>query len=132
MDTNLENWRNVIFAVDAVPLTPAQNQRLRDLNCDYVVLNVRNGRAMIDMIGPVHNLLLIEDRLTEAGRNPVRIAVWDADGVMHGQPNKQAYMSVARDVKTYDPETGTVLTSTRPTAYIDIHRWAGWAEKDIP
>lgn len=131
MDINLTNWRNVLFAVDATPLTQAQNDALAALDCSYVVLNTRLGRAFIDMIGPVQNLLAIEQKLIDAGRNPIRIAIFDADGVMQGPPNKAAYMTVARNVATFNAD-GTLLSSLRPTMYIDIHRWAGWAEKDIP
>lgn len=39
------------------------------------------------------------------------------------------YLKVAPDVKTYDPITGALLLSTRPTGYVETHRFAGWGPK---
>lgn len=134
----MDGWANVLFSTLATPLTDAQRDALARTEASWVILNTRLGRAYVDIIGPKRQLQAIRDKLIELGRDPIILGVFepvkqeDGSYVMDlTQANKTAYLTVARDVVTYDA-LGNVLSTVRPTEFIDIHRWAGWPEKVIP
>ena len=95
------------------------------------VVNERNGRLLVDGIGEADNLLTALDALTQMGREPVAIGAWHEDGSpVDGYPlNEQAWLDVAPDdFDMADPENPVAM---RPTAWRDIHQWAGWGEKQV-
>jgi len=126
----MDDWYNALFSTIATAFTEDQRGALSRTQASWVVLNVRLGRAFIDIIGPKTQLQAIEDKLTELGRDPIVIGVFRSDGTMLNAPNSAEWLKVARDVVTYDDQ-GVELTRTRPTAYVNVHQWAGWAEKMV-
>jgi hypothetical protein len=130
MDADLTNWRNVLFSIASGPLSDSEKEQLARVQCYWVHLNTRLGRFFIDIIGPVNRLQNIQDKLIELGRDPIVIGIFDGDGVLQGQANNAEWLKVAQDVRTYDAQ-GNLLTTTRPTQFIDTHRWAGWGAKIV-
>lgn len=127
-----------LFSMISGAPTQAQRDMLASLSCNWVLLNVRNGRYYIDICGPVVQLQNIRDYLTSIGRDPKVIAIFDLSTDVDGKPIQQLrvaqgfdsveYLNVAPDVKTYDAN-GVLLTSVRPTGYVETHRFAGWPAK---
>jgi hypothetical protein len=139
----MTDWYDVLFSITAGALTQQQKDDLAGLQANWVLLNARGGKWYVNILGPKTQLLAIESYLAAAGRNPVRIGVFqyavldDGTEVMNlvGQPNKLEYLAVAPDVITYTFDAlGNVLTAipSRPTAFVDVHRFAGWPPKNIP
>jgi hypothetical protein len=130
MNEQMDDWYNVLFSIAAGPLSAVEQDALAKVQCSWVFLNARLGRFFIDIIGPKTRLQNIQDKLIELGRAPIVIGIFTSDGVLVGQANQAEWLKVARDVVTYNPD-GSVASTARPTAYVDIHRWAGWADKQI-
>jgi hypothetical protein len=129
MDADLTNWRNVLFSIASGPLSDSEKEQLARVQCYWVHLNTRLGRFFIDIIGPVNRLQNIQDKLTELGRDPIVIGIFDGDGVLQGNANNAEWLKVAQDVRTYDA-LGNLISSLRPVAFVDTHRWAGWGPKN--
>ena len=127
----MDNWYNVLFSVAAGPLTDDERERLSKVEASWVLLNTRLGRFFIDIIGPKAQLQAIRDKLTALGRDPIVIGIFDSDGALIGQPNKAEWLKVAQDVNAYDAD-GVLISTSRPTAFVNTHQWAGWAEKRVP
>jgi hypothetical protein len=143
----MDGWINVLFSITNTPLSQSEREQLSRVQASWVLLNNRLGRFFVDIIGPKTQLIAIRDKLIELGRDPRILGVFeptkqdilDGGGKVIGwhyvmlltQANGPEYLAVARDVITYDA-LGNVTSTTRPTSYIDIHRWAGWPEKVIP
>lgn len=126
----MSDWLNALFSITDGPLSAAEQVALAGVGASWVLLNDRLGKFFVDVIGPRAQLQAIQDKLTALGRNPIVIGVFDSNGVLQNTANKTEWVNVARDVKTYDAQ-GNLLTTTRPAAYIDVHRWAGWGAKVI-
>lgn len=123
-------YYNVLFSISSGPLSDDEKEQLSRVKCDWVHLNTRLGRFFVDIIGPRTQLTAIRDKLIELGRDPIVIGIFDSDGLLVGQFNTAEWLKVARDVISYNVD-GTVASVTRPLSYIDVHRWAGWAEKQV-
>ena len=126
----MNDWYNVLFSILAGPLSDSEKDQLARVECSWVHLNTRLGRFFVDIIGPKNRLLNIEAKLVELGRDPIRIGVFDADGVLVGPRNNAEWLKVAQDVLTYDAQ-GNLVSTDRPVAFRDTHRWAGWAPKVV-
>lgn len=126
----MNDWLNALFSITDGALSASEKIQLATVGASWVLLNDRLGKFFVDVIGPRTQLQAIQDRLVALGRNPIVIGVFDSNGVLQGTANKTEWLNVARDVKTYDAQ-GNLLTTTRPAAYIDLHRWSGWAGKVI-
>lgn len=133
----------VLFSMDAGALTAAQMAQLRSMNIAWKVLNQRTvslqPRWYVDIIGPKDELVQIRQALIDIGRNPVVLGVFTPTVVTDEEGNDSMvllltqgslieYLKVAPDVVTYDV-LGNVLSTLRPTQFIDVHRWAGWPPK---
>lgn len=125
------DWYTVLFSMLDGAITDAQRDQLQALKASWVIVNRRLGRLLIDILGPRNELVAIRDKLIELGRDPKMIAVWDADGVIvqRGATATVDWLAVAEDVLTYDA-AGNLISTTRPVAFRDTHRWAGWAQKE--
>lgn len=109
-------------------LTEEQASAFRQY-AEWRVVNERDGRLLVDGISEESHLLPALQALTAMGRDPVPIGAWHEDGrPVDGYPlNEAAWLAVAPDDwDVTDPEHPVPV---RPTAWRDIHRWAGWAEK---
>lgn len=95
----------------------------------WVVLNARGGRLLVDGIGEQANVETVMSMLTQAGRQPTIIGAWHEDGTpVEGYPlNEAEWLAVAPDeFDTSDPDNPVPV---RPTAFREIHGWAGWSPK---
>jgi hypothetical protein len=139
----MNDWYDVLFSLTAGPLSQQQKDDLANLGVAWVLLNQRLGKWYVNILGPKAKLVAIENYLIAAGRNPIRIGVFQytvaADGTesmeLVGNPNKAEYLAVAPDVMTYTYDAlGNLLSAvaSRPAAFIDVHRFAGWPGKVIP
>jgi hypothetical protein len=120
-------WLNVLVSISAAPLSDAEKDQLADIQAYWKLLNVRQGRFFVDIIGPVARLQAIEDKLTQLGRDPIVVAVFTptmVDGQMVlllTRRNAAEYLKVAPDVN-----------GQRPTQYVETHNWLGWPPKVMP
>jgi hypothetical protein len=137
MNDVMQFWRNILFSVTATPLTQTELAWLAANQCAWVFINARLGRYYLDILGPWDKLQLLYDYLVATGHDPIGIATFKTeiiDGklmmVLQGIPNSTEYFKVAPDVKTYDAN-GNLVSSVRPTQFVDVHSWAGWPEKAI-
>lgn len=131
MSDQADLWRNALFSISSGALTQSDKDRLAKVSASWVLLNTRLGRFFIDIIGPIPQLQAIQDELTAMGRAPILIGLFDRSGTLLNVPNKTEWAKVANDIVTYNPD-GTVLSTTRPAAFVDTHRWSGWSLKIVP
>lgn len=119
-----------VFSMLGPTLSESQASAFRAY-AQWRVVNERNGRLLVDGIGEEANLVTALGALTAMGRDPIAIGAWHEDGTpVEGYTlNETAWLAVAPDDwDMTDPENPVPV---RPTAWRDIHRWAGWAEKQV-
>ena len=95
----------------------------------WVVLNERDGRLLVDGIGEQTDITRAIGALTAMGRAPRIIGAWNQDGTrVEGIAlDHDAWVEVAPDlVDRTDPENPVYY---RPVAFEETHRWAGWGSK---
>lgn len=117
-----------VFSMLGPTLSESQASAFRAY-AQWRVVNERNGRLLVDGIGEAEDLLTALQALTAMGRAPVAIGAWHEDGtpVSGYALNEAAWVAVAPDDwDMTDPENPVAV---RPTEWRDIHRWAGWGEK---
>ena len=122
---------SLIFAMNGPRLTPEQASGFSAF-AQWVVLNERNGRLLVDGIGEQSNVDQVLAMLAVAGRAPTLIGAWNEDGTqVEGYAlNEAEWLAVAPDeLDTTDPDNPVPV---RPTAFREIHGWAGWGEKQLP
>lgn len=87
----------------------------------WVVLNERDGRLLVDGIGAQADITRAISALIAMGRAPKIIGAWQPDGtsVEGFAVDHAAWIEVAPDI----------AEDTRPTGFSEIHRWAGWEPK---
>lgn len=119
-----------VFSMLGPTLTDQQASAFRAY-AQWRVANERGGRLLVDGIGEEANLLTAMQALQAMGRDPIAIGAWHEDGTpVEGYPlDVQAWLAVAPDDwDMTDPENPVAV---RPTTWRDIHRWAGWGEKQV-
>lgn len=97
----------------------------------WVVLNERDGRLLVDGIGSKADINVVLGMLQQIGREPKVIGAWHPDGgrVAAYPFDLAAWLEVAPDeLDTTDPENPV---ANRPDSFSEIHAWAGWAPKQI-
>jgi hypothetical protein len=116
---------SVQFSMDASPLNEEERELFSRMG-EWVIVNERNRRYLIDAVCDADIVPLALRALQS--RKPVIIGAWRFDGsAVPGYPlNEGEWLNVAPDDLVADGER--VLIS-RPTAFRDVHRWAGWGEK---
>lgn len=121
---------NLLFSMDGPKLTAEQAQPFAAFG-EWVVLNERDGRLLVDAIGDCNDIGNAMQALAAAGRNPTPIGGWKRDGspLAYYPLNLTQWLAVAPDVwDMTDPDNPVPM---RPTAFAEVHRWAGWDEKQI-
>lgn len=85
----------------------------------------------MDGIGQPQHLAPVLAALMQMGRDPIPIGAWYEDGtpVAGYALNESAWLDVAPD--DYDMTDPENPVAVRPTTWRDIHRWAGWGEKQV-
>lgn len=108
-------------------LTQAQRDQLRS-KFEWVVLNQRGGRVLIDIQGDSADLVWLRGRLQAASLDPITIAVFrqDTGRRLPSVPiDVAAFLAVAPDIVTgYDGQGAPIFA--RPTSYAQVHTWLGW------
>ena len=120
---------NLVFSMDGPLLTDEQASQFSAF-AQWVVLNERNGRLLVDGIGKTEDVGGVIGILTQLGRAPVAIGAWHMDGTPVAEyPLIVAeWLDVAPDeIDNTDPENPVTV---RPTAFRNIHRWGGWLKDD--
>lgn len=119
---------NLVFSMNGPRLTDEQASSFSAF-AQWVVLNERNGRLLVDGIGQAEDVAGVMAMLGQLGRAPVAIGAWHQDGaaVDGFALNESAWLDVAPDeIDNSDPDSPVAV---RPTAFREIHRWGGWAPK---
>lgn len=119
-----------VFSMLGPRFTEEQSGLFRD-RAEWRVINMRNGRMLVDGIGEASDLGPVLDALNTMGRSPIAIGAWEMDGTpLDGYAlNEAAWLEVAPDLfDNADPENPVPY---RPTEWSDIHGWAGWGEKRL-
>jgi hypothetical protein len=109
-----------------------------DPRVQWVRLNQRDGRALIDvLVKPTERQALI-DALTSAGLDPVVVGGWHPNGRrLRGVPiNRAEFIRVGPEVPLPTQEGGgqgqgggPPPGKGRPTDFVQTHSWMGWAEQ---
>lgn len=117
-----------VFSMLGPTLTEGQASAFRAY-AQWRVVNERNDHLLVDGIGEADNLLTALGALTQMGRDPIAIGAWEQDGtpVAGYALNESAWLDVAPD--DYDMTDPENPVAVRPTAWRDIHKWAGWGDK---
>lgn len=118
----------LIFSMLGPRLDDAQTDQFSAF-AQWVVLNERDGRLLVDGIGDQSDIARVLGALTAMGRDPRVIGAWYEDGsrVEGIALDHDAWVEVAPDlVDRTDPENPVYY---RPTEFSEIHRWAGWESK---
>lgn len=111
---------NVLFSCITFNVPQHAQDVLQARGVEWLVLNSRNGRDLVDMIGDRNDLQWVKQRLTAAGLDPKLIMAWRPDT---GAQIKNVTLDLASylDVAPDNPD------GSRPTSYAQTHAWAGWA-----
>lgn len=118
----------LIFSMLGPRLDDAQADQFSAF-AQWVVLNEREGRILVDGIGAQADITRALSALTAMGRDPRVIGAWHEDGsrVEGFDIDHAAWCAVAPDlVDRTDPENPVYY---RPTQFSETHRWAGWGRK---
>lgn len=121
---------NLLFSMNGPRLTEAQASVFSAFG-QWVVLNEREGRLLVDAVGEYPDIGDAMASLTAYGRNPTPIGGWKRNGepLAYYPLDLDAWLAVAPDdVDASDPVTPVL---TRPSVFREIHRWAGWAAKQV-
>jgi hypothetical protein len=102
------------------------------LYAEWVVLNRREERLLVDAVGNAGNVATVFGALDGLGREPQVIGAWYEDGTpVPGYAfSLAAWLAVAPDVLEVGAEGEAV--PSRPTGWLEGHRWAGWAPRQVP
>lgn len=122
---------NLIFSMNGPRLTDEQASSFSAF-AQWVVLNERNGRLLVDGIGQAEDVAGVLPLLQQLDRAPVAVGAWNMAGTpVEDHPlNTAEWLAVAPDeIDNSDPENPT---TTRPTSFSEIRRWSGWAPKQLP
>jgi len=118
----------LILSCLATALTEPQRAALA-ARVEWVVVNRRLGRVLLDVIGERANLQWVVDQLTTHGLDPIVCAAFrfDTGQRINSVPiNLPAYLAVAPDVQDFtNPQ---VPVWVRPTTYATRHKWLGWPD----
>ena len=121
---------NLIFSMNGPRLTDEQAGSFAAF-AQWVVLNERNGRLLVDGIGKAEDVAGVMAMLGKLGREPRAIGAWNMDGTaVEGYPLIVAeWIEAAPDwIDATDPENPVAV---RPTEFREIHQWGGWAAKEV-
>ena len=123
---------NVLLSMIGPQLTESESEDFARLG-EWTVLNERNGRLLVDAIGPQGTLNTVVDALNTTGRDPIVICAWNKCGTQLGnyELNEAAWLAVAPDVIAGHDEQGKLILA-RPTEYAMLHEWSGWPRKTNP
>jgi len=119
---------NLIFTMNGPRLTDEQAGTFSQM-AQWVVLNERNGRLLVDGIGEAIAVAGVMALLGQLGRDPRAVGAWHMDGMpVEDYPLIVAeWCATAPDViDATDPENPVAV---RPTAFQEIHQWGGWEPK---
>lgn len=118
----------LIFSMLGPRLDDAQADQFSAF-AQWVVLNERDGRILVDGIGDQADITRAIGALHAMGRDPIVIGAWDQSGarVPGYEINHGAWCDVAPDiVDNTDPDNPV---ASRPVAFAEVHRWEGWGDK---
>ena len=124
----MQQYYSVLFSMLDGAITQAQQDALANLNAQWVLINHRSGRFLIDIVGPKSQLTAIRNYLLSAGRDPIVIGVWDCDGNVIQPGLLSDWLNVAQDVVTYNA-SGNIASTSRPASFRSTNEWAGWAAR---
>ena len=119
---------NLIFTMNGPLLTDEQSSAFSAM-AQWVVLNERNGRLLVDGIGEASAVAGVMALLGQLGRSPAVVGGWHQDGtpVAEYPLIVSEWCAAAPDIiDATDPENPVAV---RPTAFSEIHQWGGWEPK---
>lgn len=116
---------NLIFSMNGPRLNEEQSGKFSAF-AQWLVLNERNGKLLVDGVGAQENVSNVIGILQQMGRAPKVIGAWNMDGALaEGYAlDNAAWVEVAPDVIVDE-------VAVRPTEFSEIHSWGGWAPKNI-
>lgn len=117
----------ILMSCLSTALTAAQRNAL-EARVRWVVVNTRNGRALLDVMGERDDVQWVFNQLQAAGKDPIVIAAFRTDTgerIKAVPINRAAYLAVAPDVK--DMTQPQAHAWARPTDYAQCHGYFGQA-----
>src|SRR5690606_1916901 len=111
---------SLIFSMNGPRLTEEQASGFSAF-AQWVGLNERNGRLLVDGIGEQANVDAVMSMLTQAGRQPTIIGAWNPDGtpVEDYALNEAEWLAGAPD--EFETAVPGNPVPVRPTAFREIH-----------
>lgn len=99
---------------------------------EWDVLARRNGRLLVAAIGNAAMVGAAFTALDYLGRDPIAIGAWTPDGAPVGAYpfDLAAFLAIAPP-DLIAGEDGSVV-EVPLTAWRELHRWGGWAAKQVP
>jgi hypothetical protein len=122
---------NLIFTMNGPRLNTEQASAFAQL-AQWVVLNERNGRLLVDGIGNPESVAGVMAQLQQLGRAPAVVGGWLADGTPAPEYPLNAPEWCAAAPNVIDATNPEAPLFVRPTAFNEIHQWGGWEPKQIP
>lgn len=122
---------NLLLSIVGPELTPEVEEGFTDY-AQWCVLHARNGRLLVDAIGEAADVGTVFMALNYLGRDPKVIGAWTADGeLLEAYPfDLAAFLAVAPpDLVAGDDDA---IVEVPLTEWREIHRWSGWAPKQLP
>ena len=124
-------WLNVLASIAAGPLSDEERDQLANVRASWVLLNVRQGRFFVDIIGPVAQLRAIEDKLTELGRDPIVVGIFTPTEITDENGTRMVSLLTRKNAQEYLKVAPDMPDGSRPTQYVETHNWAGWPPKEM-
>ncbi len=135
---------STLFIIDEVLFTDEQNAQFKALYADWNVINIKNGRMIVDALIEEANFDTAQAAL--AAYNPNVIGKWNRKGELlkkqvidNSDPNNLVYTSAPElyDVTEYIallPPIITIdenenITETPRTEAVEIHKFGGWGDR---
>lgn len=114
---------NLIFSMNGPRLTDEQASSFSAF-AQWVVLNERSGRLLVDGIGEPENVGKVVDILEQMQRAPKIIGAWNQNGTLvDGYTINHSAWAEAAPALIVDE------VSVWPTQFSEIHAWGGWQPK---
>lgn len=118
---------STLFIIDEVLFTDEQNVQFKALYADWHVINIKNGRMIVDALVEESNFDTAQAAL--AAYNPTVIGKWDRFGNRLLLQNVADYIALLPPILTVDGNEN--ITETPRTEAVEVHKFGGWPDRSF-
>ena len=116
---------STLFIIDSVTFTDEQNSQFKALYADWYVINIKNGRMLVDALIEESNFDTAQSAL--AAYNPTVIGKWNKQGNSLLLQNIPDYIALLPPIITVDENEN--ITETPRTEATSVHKFGGWGDR---